>query len=300
MDANLKRALVSLQGLSVGDAFGERFFVHPNVVKNLIAERAVPAGPWKFTDDTMMAMSIVEILARFGRINQDRLAESFAQHYDQSRGYGPSMHNLLNEIRLGGHWHQLAHALFDGKGSYGNGSAMRVAPIGAFFADDLERVVEQAALSSEVTHTNSEAVAGAIAVAVAAAWCYRLKSSNTIPTHQEFIDLVLQSVPPSEVAHRLRTARTLDQNEPISQVAGLLGNGSFVSAQDTVPFSIWCAGRYISDFEEALWQTVSGEGDRDTTCAIVGGIVALFTGEEGIPEEWLATREPLLQWCLID
>jgi ADP-ribosylglycohydrolase len=72
-----------------------------------------------------------------------------------------------------------------------------------------------------------------------------------------------------------------------------LGNGTRVSAQDTVPFALWCAARHLGDYEEALWQTVSGLGDRDTTCAIVGGIVAVSTGVEGIPGLWLRRREML-------
>ena len=49
-------------------------------------------------------------------------------------------------------------------------------------------------------------------------------------------------------------------------------------------------------YEEALWLTVSGLGDRDTTCAMVGGIVALYTGVKGIPAPWMQAREPLPQW----
>jgi ADP-ribosylglycohydrolase len=66
-----------------------------------------------------------------------------------------------------------------------------------------------------------------------------------------------------------------------------------VCAHDTVPFALWCAARHLDDFAAALWTTVSGLGDRDTTCAIVGGIVALAVGEAGIPAEFLAAREPL-------
>ena len=49
----------------------------------------------------------------------------------------------------------------------------------------------------------------------------------------------------------------------------------------------------MDDFEAALWSTVSGLGDRDTTCAIVGGIVALSVGYKGIPEAFSKAREPL-------
>jgi len=47
-----------------------------------------------------------------------------------------------------------------------------------------------------------------------------------------------------------------------------------------------------------MWATVSALGDRDTTCAIVGGIVACYTGVVGIPPDWLAAREPLPDWIL--
>ena len=72
---------------------------------------------------------------------------------------------------------------------------------------------------------------------------------------------------------------------------GEVGNGSQVSAPDTAPFCVWAAARFARSFEEALWETVSALGDRDTTCAIVGGIVALAVGR--VPQEWLARREPL-------
>ncbi len=56
------RAALSLDGLSVGDAFGEQFFVSPSQVSALIAARTLPDPEWYFTDDTQMALSIISIL----------------------------------------------------------------------------------------------------------------------------------------------------------------------------------------------------------------------------------------------
>ena len=56
--ARIARARRSLDGLSVGDAFGEQFFVHPNMAESLIADRAEPRAPWRWTDDTAMARNI--------------------------------------------------------------------------------------------------------------------------------------------------------------------------------------------------------------------------------------------------
>jgi len=77
-----------------------------------------------------------------------------------------------------------------------------------------------------------------------------------------------------------------------------LGNGSAISAQDTVPFVLWCAGECLDNYEEAIWLTASGGGDVDTTCAMVGGIVTTYTGIEGIPAEWIQAREPLPAWAI--
>ncbi len=171
--ARMRRAAQSLEGLSCGDAFGERFFVSDSIVGSLIQKRAIPAPPWFFTDDTVMALSIVETLAAHRQINPDSLANSFADRYDAGRGYGPAMHKLLPAIRRQPQsWRAEAASLFRGMGSFGNGAAMRVAPLGAYFADDLDKISEQASLSSVPTHTHSEAVAGAVAVAMASglAW----------------------------------------------------------------------------------------------------------------------------------
>jgi ADP-ribosylglycohydrolase len=62
----------------------------------------------------------------------------------------------------------------------------------------------------------------------------------------------------------------------VQDVADFLGSGFEVSAQDTVPFCLWCAGQHMEHWEETLWLTVAGLGDRDTTCAIVGGIVTMY------------------------
>ena len=69
-----------------------------------------------------------------------------------------------------------------------------------------------------------------------------------------------------------------------------------MTAPDTVPFALWCAARHLSNYEAALWATVSGLGDRDTTCAIVGGIVVMYAGVESIPSEWLEHREQIPNW----
>ena len=292
----IERAKCSLEALSVGDAFGETFFVNFDLVEGLIQERALAARTWNYTDDTLMAMSVFSVLRQHGYIHQPALAQSFAERYERDRGYGPAMHRLLWEIKCGEDWSERAQSQFGGQGSFGNGAAMRVAPVGAYFAGDIDAVVEQAARSSLITHTHDEAVAGAIAVAVAVARAFELRASSSLPDGSEFLDLVLGNIPESEVRSKVRQARDMSADASVQFAVSVLGNGVRVSAQDTVPFALWCAAKHLSNYEEALWLTVSGLGDRDTTCAIVGGIVAAYTGTEAIPREWLESRERLPAW----
>lgn len=286
----LARAWLALEGLSLGDAFGESFFVAGAAER--VRARRLRAGPWQWTDDTAMALGIVETLAARGGIDQDDLARRFAARYvsEPWRGYGPAMHRVLRAVHAGGDWRPISRGLFCGQGSYGNGAAMRAPVIGAWYADDLDGVVRAARLSAEVTHANPEAGAGAVAVAVAAALACRREES---PAGAELIAAVLDRLPDSEVRRRAERALALEADATIERAVGALGNGTNVSAQDTAPLVLWCAGHELHDYRGALWRTVSALGDRDTTCAMVGGIVACRVGQEGLPTDWLACREPL-------
>jgi ADP-ribosylglycohydrolase len=107
----------------------------------------VPTGPWPWTDDTAMTLSVYQMLTEHGEVRQDQLARLFAIAYDADpyRNYGPSIHGVLRAIFDGG---VVVHG--DGPpvrwtGLVGQWAAMRVAPLGAWFADDLDRVVAQEA-----------------------------------------------------------------------------------------------------------------------------------------------------------
>ncbi|MBF6369638.1 ADP-ribosylglycohydrolase family protein [Nocardia puris] len=280
----LARAVASLRGLAVGDAFGANFFVPANLPA--LRERTLPPPVWPWTDDTEMACSVVTVLARLGTIEQDALAASFAERHDFDRGYGPGVNRMLRLIRQeGGNWRTLATDAFGGQGSWGNGAAMRVAPIGAYFADDLDRVVAESAASAEVTHAHPEGVAGAVAVGLATA----LRATEPELRGPEFLDAVAARTPAGAVHEGILAARAL-AGDP-EAAAAALGNGRDVSAPDTVPFCLWVAAHHL-DFATANWVTASVGGDVDTTCAIVGGIL----GESLVPAAWRASCEELPDW----
>lgn len=285
------RARLSLDGLSVGDAFGERFFGPPDDALRRISRRQLPDAPWTWTDDTEMAVSIVETLEEHGGIDQDRLAARFATRMNVARGYAQGALTVLCGVREGRDWRHLSQSGFRGQGSFGNGAAMRVAPLGAWFADQpLEVVCTQARLSAEVTHAHAEGVAGAIAAAAAAALAWRGRGR---PLGPAFIAAVRDAVPPGYTRDAVAEALDVPGDATIVEAAHALGNGSGVTAPDTVPLCLWVVAHASRGFAEALWHTVGALGDRDTTCAIVGGILALAVGPDAIPQQWLQAREAL-------
>jgi ADP-ribosylglycohydrolase len=290
-DGRLDRALATLRGLSVGDALGSQFFVPAHYP--LLKRRELPPGIWQWTDDTEMAASVVTVLATHHRIDQDALAQSFAEHHDFDRGYGPAVNRLLRLVREGGDWRELAAALFNGQGSWGNGAAMRIAPLGAWYADDPEQATHQAEISAYPTHQHREAVVGAMAVAAAAALA---ASADGPPGAHALLDGVIALVPKSAVGAGLRRARDMLDYGDAATVAAVLGCGRRTTAHDTVPFALWSAARALGDYEHAFWTTAQVGGDVDTTCAIVGGVVAASGPAGAPPAEWVARTEALPSW----
>ncbi|WP_245617375.1 ADP-ribosylglycohydrolase family protein [Amycolatopsis taiwanensis] len=294
----------SLDGLSVGDALGAQFFV-PGRSFSDFAAGWLPENPWEWTDDTEMACSVVTELRDHGKVGQDRLAAAFADRCEPYRGYGPGSVVILHQIRDGVPWRKAAASAFGGEGSCGNGAAMRVAPLGAYYAGDLAVVAEQAVRSAEVTHAHPEGVAGAVAIALGASVAGTARLAGTRPSPHAFLDAVLDSLDHSSVRRGIVRALSL-LGRSVAEAAYELGNGSRVTAQDTVPFALWLAATQLDNYPAAITGCVEAGGDVDTMAAMVGGIVAAYTGSgvadrpgvAGVPPTWIRSREPLPTWTL--
>ncbi|MBY8875381.1 ADP-ribosylglycohydrolase family protein [Micromonospora sp. PLK6-60] len=295
-DTRAALARDALAGLSVGDALGATFFV-PGQPAAPWGEP--PAGPWPWSDDTEMACSVLRVLAETGAVDRDALADSFARRYDPARRYGAGAVRILELIRAGTPWPVAAASAFEGQGSCGNGAAMRVGPLGAWFADSTRRAADQARASAEVTHAHPEGIAGAVAVAVAASLAARARLTGDRPAPARLLAAVAAALDPTGDVHQgVRRAATL-LGGPLPRAVDALGNGSRVTAQDTVPFTLWVAATHLDDYPAAVRACVEAGGDVDTTAAIAGAVVAAYAGigtPGGVPAGWLAAREPLPDW----
>ncbi|MDI6101447.1 ADP-ribosylglycohydrolase family protein [Actinoplanes sp. NEAU-A12] len=289
----------SLAGLSVGDALGAQYFVPGNHPSDLLDAR-VPDPPWEWTDDTEQACCLVAILAGSAdlsdqQFDRDRFAELLAERFEPYRGYGPGAVVMLRQIREGLPWPIAAAAAFNGQGSCGNGAAMRAAPLGAWHADSLVHAASAGARAAEVTHAHPEGIAGGVAVTVAAAVAAAARLNGHRPDRGQLLRATAGHTPAGVVHDGLIEAAGLTRIT-VAEAAERLGSGGQATAQDTVPFALWVADRFLDDYPAAVAACVAAGGDVDTTAAIAGGVVAAYTGLDGIPPGWLAAREPLPGW----
>ena len=198
----------------------------------------------RFTDDSVMTIAVAEVI-----LHKRSYVDSFKRWglaYPYA-GYGGMFHEWLFSDNI------------EPYNSFGNGSAMRVSPIGFAF-DSLEEVLEEAKRSAEVTHNHLEGIKGAQSVASAIFLARIGKSKEAI---KKYIT--------TQFGYNL--SRTLDEIRP---------SYSFrVTCQDSVPEAI-IAFLESNDWEDAVRKGVSLGGDADTIGCIVGGIAQAYY--KGIPE----------------
>ncbi len=253
----LERARRSLSGLAVGDAFGGAFFWDTEHQER-VRKRDLPAATWTWSDDTAMARAVFLCLDAHQEILPDALAALLAEEYhrDPTRGYGTNAHTVLDQMWQGISWREAAGSVFEGTGSCGNGAAMRVGPVGAYFADDIWRVRDEARRSALVTHAHPEGQAGAMAVAAAAAWASQASSFDG----RAMLNWAWSHTPEGATRSQLEQALALPLDREPEEAAAALGSGQKIRCQDTVPFALWCAARHLGSYPEALWATVAGGG----------------------------------------
>lgn len=126
-----------------------------------------------------------------------------------------------------------------------------------------------------------------MAVAIAAALIVQEGKSARI------LEEVPDFLPDSDTRTMIKKASSLPCSYSIPTIISALGNGSKLTAQDTVPFALWSAQKNLDNYEEAIWNTISALGDLDTNCAIVGSLVILADKGSSLPKNWLEARESL-------
>jgi len=255
--------LGSLIGTAVGDSLG--------------------VSSKRYTDDTAMMIGVTESLIENRGFNVEHLVQTFIRNYDAEpwRGYRPGPPAIFKMIKSGLSWKEAAERIYPG-GSYGNGSAMRIAPIGLFYYDNLSQLKEIAYQSSRITHTHSLGMEGAALQAFAVAIAVRTEPDYW--DKYDFLRKLSNFVVVDEYRGKLKSIKTLlRENASKLEVVQELGNT--VEAINSVPISIFSFLANLG-FTATLDYALNLGGDRDTIAAMTGAIAGACYGIKDIPKEW--------------
>ena len=235
--------MIHILGAIVGDIVGSIY------EERNIKTREFPLFGEKcdFTDDTVTTIAIAEGLMNGGEPDDFIKAMKWICGLYSHVGYGFYFENWLHSDRR------------EPNNSWGNGSAMRISPVGWMF-DSLEATENAAGTSAAVTHNHPEGIKGAQATAAAIFLTRNGKSKEEIKAYIE-----------SKYEYNLK--RTLDEIRPLYKFD--------VSCQGTVPEAI-IAFLESDGFEDAIRNAISLGGDSDTLAAITGSIAE---AAYGIPDE---------------
>jgi poly(ADP-ribose) glycohydrolase ARH3 len=280
------RFLGCLLGQAVGDSLGAPFeglpadfvYWHAGRVGELLDGPF--DGPLRYTDDTQMMIGVAETLLTHGEIRPAALVERFVAHYDPERGYGTGARQLLEAAAAGKDWDRLAETIFPG-GSFGNGAAMRVAPVGLVFAYDLAQVAEQAVASARTTHRHPLGIEGARLLALAVA----LASAGPPLDRRAFYKELARDCQQEEFIWQLRAARRLRRQHSL----GFLGNS--LPAHRSVVTAIACFTISPDSFVDCIERAIIQGDDTDTLAAMTGALCGAYHGAAAIPSRWVEQLE---------
>lgn len=283
----------TLLGTFVGDALGmpvEGYSIE--AIKNQFGEvremMEGRIGRGTYTDDTEMMIGTAESLIECRGFNGEHMAKCFLENYHENKGYGGGTKKALSLIKNGEPWYKAGEKVISG-GSYGNGSAMRMAPVGILYFKDEENLKKVAHQASLITHSHVLGKEGAAIQAYAVAKA--IQGDPNSPLRKEaYINNLINFAETNEYKIRLETIKLLmDRNVSREKVVSVLGHSSV--SYESVPASIYSFLKYPDSFEEAVVYAISLGGDTDTIGAMTGAISGAFLGIEKIPERWLNQLE---------
>ncbi len=278
----------SAMGTFVGDALGRPVEGWSSYMIQQVHGLLAEMGRGIYSDDTEMMMGIMESLVEDPRFDPALTARRFVANFSPYRGYGGRIYGVIDRLRCGVAWNKA------GTDSWGNGGAMRIAPIGFFFYDDPDGLAEAARDCTLITHHHPLGLAGALAQAKAVGLATLKGMRGESLKAAEFVDAIVETATPvsAEMAKALRTVREItcgrDMHETIRGIVSRFPCD--VSALGAVPAAL-ASFVLTESFRDSVVVAVNCGGDSDTIGAMAGAIAGSFYGFGQIPTEWLDPLE---------
>jgi ADP-ribosylglycohydrolase len=287
----LNRAIGAVLGGAVGDALGAGYEFGPPVdPASVTMRRGVlteePPGHW--TDDTAMAVAILETAARLGTLDTDEAQASVSRRFlewfrSDPRDVGVHTTKVLERAHRG---QSVAAAAKEVQAlnptAAGNGSLMRTGPVALAHLGDRESLISAARAMSSLTHPGE--LAGDACVLWTLAIDHAIRTGELLGPQ-----LGLDALPDER---RNQWSALLDEAERLPPET-FTPNGYVVTALQAAWAAIYRTRDEIEPFESALRAAVSIGYDTDTVAAIAGSLVGAWRGGAGIPLGW---RQGLAGW----
>jgi len=226
-------------GAIIGDIAGSRWEFNPT---NDYDFEMFSEGN-SFTDDTICTVAVADALLH-GRDYGACIHEWCRKYPHPMGGYGGSFNRWVGSDSP------------EPYGSFGNGAAMRVSPVGWWFSDVFV-VAGEAAATAACTHNHPEGLLGAKTVAIAIRDCLDLHKKYKTIGKAEIMEGLARAIKVSEYDIDIRKEDVMNKFDE--------------TCQGTVPVALWIISESTS-FEDAIRRAVSLGADADTLGAIVGSI----------------------------
>lgn len=261
-------------GLAIGDAYGAPY--EGGLLERLLWRMigTTSKGKLRYTDDTQMSIDLARSFLENHGIHQAHLAQTFAQSYRWSRGYGPSAGRLLKKIRGGAHWYDVNRLKYK-EGSLGNGAAMRAPIMALCYPNDYQALAKHLVLASEITHAHPLAIEGAQLIAFVT-----VCALNDVPAADIAEGLLAQCQSDVYKAKVQQCLLLLQQSDTVAmrKVAATLGNG--MTATESCVTAVYFALKYLDCcFDDLIRSVLHIKGDVDTIAAMACAIWGAANGD---------------------
>lgn len=286
-----------LLGTAIGDALGVPFETKLANYEELVAwdgetflgSEHHGLKPGQYSDDTQMSLMVAESLIESHGFNPDDLAERYVDWImsGRARGYGKTTLLAIQNLVNGKHWSESGIA-----GSYGNGTAMRAAPFGVYFRNDISSLISICKMDSAITHASDEAEAGSIAIGIAAAYAVNRESEG-------LLDELWKILPDSKVKSIVYSLDSLIDSPHITPEQALRVIGTKADVRQSVPAALYCFLKF-DNYGDAIKAAIRAGGDTDTTAAIVGALFAARDGTVNMLPSWIEGVEDSAQLIKLD
>ena len=242
-----------------------------------------------FTDDTQFSLEVAKSLIENNGFEPDDLAERYVKLFTSKtiRGYGRTTLAAVQNLYDGIHWSKSGVS-----GSCGNGTAMRAAPFGIYFRNDLPTLIDVCRIDSAITHASDEAEAGSIAIALATAYAI---NNDT----EDLLEKIHDALPTSKVKEIIFSLGSLVDSPYIlpSQALNVLGTRADVRM--TIPAVLYTFVRF-NDYHPGIECIIRGGGDCDTNGAILGALYGAKFGMKCFPSHMVNNIEDSLKLIELD